>query len=263
MKRRTLVATAAAASLAACSGGVRHARPAPTLILIHGAWHGAWCWERVMPLLARAGCRSIAVTLPGMGERSAELSPAIDLDHHIDAVAEAAWAADGPVALVGHSYGGFVITGAADRLAAAPEKLRALVYVDAFVPSAGERVSDHMPQAARAALAARLAAGDPAYPPVPARFFGLSDPEDIAWVEARLTAQPAATYFQPLRLDRALPATVRRAYVACESPRLAAFDATKARVRANPAWAFHALQTGHDAMITAPADLAALLIRLA
>ena len=90
MKRRTLLAGGTTGVLAACASGVRDAPPKPTLVLVHGAWHGAWCWERVTPLLAQAGYRCVAVTLPGMGERKSELSLAIDLDSHIDAVAIAA-----------------------------------------------------------------------------------------------------------------------------------------------------------------------------
>lgn len=261
MKRRTFLGASAAVGLSACARDRRSASDRPLLILVHGAWHGAWCWSRVTPALERAGCRSVAVTLPGMGERSRELSMAIDLESHIGAVADAARAADAPVVLVGHSYAGFVITGAADRLASSG-RLRSVVYLDAFVPRNGECVADYMPADARARLAAMLAAGNPAYPPVPARFFGVERPEDQAWVQARLTAQPAATYFQPLRLENDLPEAVRRTYLACQAPRLPVFDATKARVRADRVWTYRELQTGHDAMVTAPAMLADALLEL-
>lgn len=262
MKRRTLLGTAAASALTACANGSHTPQAKPTLLLVHGAWHGAWCWERVVLLLGNGGYRSVAVTLPGMGERRSELSAAIDLDCHINAVSDAARAIEGPVVLVGHSYAGFVITGTADRLAASGT-LRSLIYVDAFVPSEGEKASDYMPEEARTKLAATLAMGDPAYPPIRAEFFGLEQPEDVAWVQARLTAQPAATYFQPIRLDNRLGVGIRRSYVACQSPRLPVFDSTKARIRADASWIYQELQTGHDAMITSPDRLAKLLIQLA
>ncbi|WP_429612704.1 hypothetical protein [Variovorax sp. W2I14] len=130
-----------------------------------------------------------------------------------------------------------VLRGAADRLAASG-KLRSLIYVDAFVPSEGEKASDYMPEEARTKLAATLAMGDPAYPPIRAEFFGLEQPEDVAWVQARLTAQPAANYFQPIRLDNRLGVGIRRSYVACQSPRLPVFDSAKARIRADASWIY-------------------------
>ncbi|VTU38610.1 alpha/beta hydrolase [Variovorax sp. PBL-E5] len=262
MQRRSFLGAGAVGILTDCAGGAIDAQSRPVIILVHGAWHGAWCWERVTPLLGRAGYRSVAVSLPGMGERKSELSLSINLDSHIDTVVEAALAPGQPAALVGHSYAGFVITGAAARLASSG-RLRSLVYLDAFVPADGEQVSDYMPADARAKLAATLAAGNPAYGAVPARFFGIEKPEDIDWAQARLTAQPAATYFQPLHLAAALPPATRRSYIACQSPRLPVFDATKARIRGTASWTYRELQTGHDAMVTAPQDLSLLIAELA
>ena len=105
-------------------------------VLVHGAWHGAWCWRDVLPLLWQAGHRAHAVTLTGLGDRSHLLSPSIDLDTHIqDVVAtiEAEELTD--VVLVGHSYAGMLITAVADLI---PKKLSRLVYVDAVVPKPGE-----------------------------------------------------------------------------------------------------------------------------
>lgn len=257
MKRQMALGALAAGTLAACGtpGSGTHR---PTLLLVHGAWHGAWCWKRVMPVLKADGWRPLALTLPGLAERRTELSTAINLESHISAVVEVAARVDGPVALLGHSYGGFVITGAADRLAPSG-RLASITYLDAFVPRAGQRASDSMAPGARAALESAFARGEAAYAAPPVRFFGIENPEDAAWVQTEITAQPAGTYLQPLRLNAALPASVKRSYIACQRPRLPVFDDTKARIRDDPAWTYGELQTGHDAMITAPRELASMI----
>jgi pimeloyl-ACP methyl ester carboxylesterase len=263
----TAAAAAAATSLAACAqlqkteyGGVG-AGPRPDVVLIHGAWHGGWCWDRVATQLRGAGYRVVAPTLPGMGERRAELSTAIDLDSHIQTAVDACNAMTGKVVLVGHSYGGFVVTGAADRFAASG-RLAGLVYLDAFVPDSGQMVSDYQAPEMRARVKAAFAAGNAAIPAPPATFFGISDPKQLAFVTARLTPQPAGTYLQPLTLSGPLPASVKRYYIACNDPRIPVFNDIKARVAADPSWRYTALETGHDAMVIDPSTLADTIMNL-
>jgi len=106
-----------------------------TFVLVHGAWHGGWCWKRVAALLRQAGHEVFAPTLTGLGERAHLMSNAIDLHTHIrDILGVLQWEELADVVLCGHSYGGMVISGVADRV---PEKLRSLVYLDAFVPDNG------------------------------------------------------------------------------------------------------------------------------
>ena len=260
MQRRTLMIGTCAAALTACAS---RAQPPATFVLVHGAWHGGWCWERVVPHLKAAGHTVRTPTLPGMGERRAELSTAIDLDSHVQAVVDTALDThvSSPLVLVGHSYGGFVITGAADRLAGGG-RLRSLVYLDAFVPQDGERMADHMSPESRNALRAAFDAGQAAYAPLPATAFGITNAADAAWANARLTPHPAGTYLQPIRLHAPLPADIRRSYVECRAPSLAVLAPTQARLRADPAWTYRQLATGHDAMITAPRELSDLLLAL-
>lgn len=260
MKRRTALGAMTAGSLCACAATQATRPPAdrPMLVLVHGAWHGAWCWERVLPLLQEDGWKAVALTLPGLAEDHGELSTAIDLEAHVAAVVQAADRLGVPVALVGHSYGGFVVTGAADRLAPSG-RLRSVVYLDAFVPRNGEKTADYMAPEARAALQAAFARGDAAYKPPPVRFFGVQEPADAAWAQARVSPQPAGTYLQPLKLSGELPATVKKDYIACQSPRLPVFDETKVRIRNDPRWTYRELQTGHDAMIITPRELASMI----
>src|SRR5438128_128006 len=102
-----------------------------TFVLVHGAWHGGWCWKRVTPLLRAAGHEVYATTLTGLGERVHLASPNVGLALHVqDVVGVLEYEDLRDVILVGHSYGGIVISGVADRV---PERLRHLVYLDALV----------------------------------------------------------------------------------------------------------------------------------
>ncbi|MFY8085828.1 MAG: alpha/beta fold hydrolase, partial [Rubrivivax sp.] len=149
-------------------------------LLVHGAWHGAWCWRRLVPLLAQAGHRVHAVTLTGVGERAHLLSPAIDLETHITDVMAAMDAEEmDHVVLVVHSYAGMLGTAVADRR---PGRLQHLVYLDAVLPKPGESWSSTHASATRAArIAAAFADPLHAFPAPDPSVFGLSA-DDHAWV---------------------------------------------------------------------------------
>lgn len=114
-----------------------------TFVLVHGAWHGGWCWRRLLPLLRSAGHEACTPTLTGLGERANRHTPATDLATHIqDVVGVPEFEEPRDVALVGHSYGGLVIAGVAARV---PERVAHLVYLDAFVPGDGQALLDLLP----------------------------------------------------------------------------------------------------------------------
>lgn len=229
-------------------------------VLVHGAWHGAWCWRRLLPGLWSAGHRAFAVTLGGVGERAHEAAPTVTLESHIADVTAviAAEELQGAV-LVGHSYAGLVITGAADRLAtSAARPLARLVYVDAVVPQPGECWSsthDAPTQAARRAAIAR----DGSLPPPDPAVFGLAG-ADRDWVARRMTPQPGAVYDAPLHFDPARVATLVRSFVDCTAPALATIAASRRRVRTEPGWRVAEIATGHDPMISAPDALLKTLL---
>jgi pimeloyl-ACP methyl ester carboxylesterase len=249
---------AAAATTATAPHAIAQPRPR-TFVLIHGAWHGGWCWQRVTPLLAASGHRVLAPSLAGLAERKHLLSAAIDLDTHIDETVALLEREDlRDVVLVGHSYGGLVITGVADR---APGRLARLVYLDAVIVNGGEAWSvTHTPE--RVAAWARLAApsGGVSVPPPDAGVFGIADPADRAWVNGRLTPHPYRTYSQPLRLARPPGAGLRKTHVACRGPGALSATARRVPIDAAHGWTVRTLDAGHDAMITAPAALARLLL---
>lgn len=234
------------------------------LLLVPGAWHGAWCWRRLLPLLWQAGHHPHAVTLTGLGERRRELTHAVTLQTHIDDVLAAVQAEEmeSPV-LVGHSYAGMVITGAADRLTAdGPGRVARLVYIDAIVPLPGETWSSTQDAATVAArVAAAEADGALSLPPPDPAAFGLTG-ADRDWVARRQTPHPFAPYREPLAFDGGRWRALARSYIDCSSPALASIEPSRRRVREQGDWDRHELATGHDPMISAPAELAALLSRI-
>jgi len=240
-------------------------------VLVHGAWHGAWCWRRVVQPLASAGHRVHAVTLTGLGERSHLMSPAITLETHITDVYNAIEVEElDDVVLAVHSYAGMIGTAIADRM---PERLRHLVYVDAVVPRPGESWSStHAAATREARVVAAQGSPDFSFPPPDPKVYGLSG-ADHAWANRRQTPHPGHTYEAPLEFDPARVASVARTFVSCTQPALATIDAIRPRV-ADPrfwdgAWQAGAgarvaqIATGHDPMISAPRELTRILLECA
>lgn len=228
-------------------------------VLVHGAWHGAWCWRKVLPGLWQAGHRAFAVSLTGVGEKAHLMSPAIRLGTHVQDVVELVEAEElDRCILVGHSYGGMAITGAADRLAG---RVGHLVYVDAMVPHDGECWSSSHDEATRASRRAAIAQHG-ALPPPDVSVFGLSG-DDAAWVQRRQRPQPGGVYDDPLNFDAARLASLPRTFIDCVAPALGTIAQSRRRVRSEPGWTVHTLQTGHDPMVSAPQDLLRLLLSVA
>jgi pimeloyl-ACP methyl ester carboxylesterase len=225
-------------------------------VLVHGAWHGAWSWGRVLPALWGTGHRAFTVTLTGVGERAHALSPTITLDTHIRdvvAVLDAEELTD--CVLVGHSYAGMVITGAAE---CRPERIGRLVYLDAVVPRPGDAWSTGHTQAIRAERRDRISELGWLPPPDPA-VFGLAG-ADRDWVARRLTPQPGGVYDAPLTFGEARWRGLPRTFVDCTDPALASMAGMRERVRQQGDWTVVEIATGHDAMISAPEPLVAALL---
>ncbi len=236
-------------------------------VLVHGAWHGAWCWRRVVDALHAQGHRAFAVTLTGLADRAHLMSSLITLETHVSDVANTIEAEElRDVVLAVHSYAGMIGTAVADRM---PERLRHLVYVDAVVPRPGESWSSTHASATREArLAAAQASPDFSFPPPDPSVFGLAA-DDHAWVQRRQTRHPGHTYQAPLQFDPQRVAGVPRTFVDCVRPRLGTIDSIRPRVRDAGFWdgawiegggiRIVELQTGHDPMISDPEALTRLL----
>jgi pimeloyl-ACP methyl ester carboxylesterase len=230
-----------------------------TFVLVHGAWHGGWCWKRVTPLLRAAGHEVYAPTLTGLGERAHLLSRDVNLDTHIQDVVNLLDCEElTDVVLVGHSYAGIVIAGVATQR---PGRVAHLVYLDAFVVRDGQSLEDlHTPEAVAGHEARVLAEGEGwRLPPPPRWRFDVTDEADGAWLASRIGPQPYATFTQPVRLgDTAPPAAT---YIFCSQP--GGFRRQAERVRDAPGWRYRELDTGHDAMVTQPRELTDLLVEVA
>ncbi|MDX3377325.1 alpha/beta fold hydrolase [Streptomyces sp. ME02-6991-2A] len=239
-----------------------------TYVLVHGAWHDGRVWDRVVPHLARAGHRVSAPSLTGHGEKAHLLGPDVGLDTHIADVVGLLVEEDlTDVVLVGHSYAGMVVAAVADRL---PDRIAALVFVDAMVPADGESVLDVMPHT-RHLL--DLAAGSatpwrippPPEGPEPQGLFGVTDPVDMAWLRTMLVDESARCFRQPVRLDNPAAAAIPRTYIHCVGSEPAGVTrrpvpaaqphGTPSRVRE--------VRSGHDCMVTVPGELAELLLEAA
>lgn len=228
-------------------------------VLVQGAWLGAWCWQRVLPGLWRAGHRAFAVPLSGVGERAAQFGPGIRLATHVQDVCAVIEAEElQRVVLLGHSYAGVVVTGVADRL---PDRISRLVYLDAVVPRSGESWSSgHAPETQaqrRQAIAdtGGIAPADPA-------LFGLQG-DDAAWLQRRQTPQPGGVYDDLLHFDEARWAALPRTFIDCTQPALKTIDAARRRVREQPGWQRLEIPTGHLPMVSAPEALLRHLLALA
>lgn len=227
-------------------------------VLVHGAFHGGWCWEAVAALLTAKGHRVYAPTLAGCAERSSESHGVITLRTHVDAIVDIIEADDlHDVVLVGHSLGGMVVTAVADRVL---DRISSLVYIDAFVPESGQAARDLIPAAMHSAAlsAVHLKGGGVSLPVIfPAAKF-VQFAEDAANdFLSRLTSQPFMTFSEPIYLQHAPVA--RRTYVYCSAVPFGLFDGYAAAAQADPSWTFHDLPTAHDAMIEAPEALTSIL----
>lgn len=237
-----------------------------TFVLVHGAWHGGWCWRHVADRLRAAGHAVFTPTCTGLGERAHLLDARVGLGTFVQdicAVIETEELEE--VVLVGHSFGGLVISGVADRLRG---RLASLIYLDALLVRPGESALDLMPPAVRAERS-RTIDDDGLRICLPsAEKMGVVDPAQAAWVERRITPHPLKAYRDPLPLAHPLGNGLPKAYVAVTAPWYAPLAEVRARVQAereaDPAsWGWHELAAGHDAMVTHPEPLAELLLRLA
>ena len=237
-----------------------------TFLLVHGAWHSGRAWDRVVPLLESAGHRALAPSLTGYGDKAHLLSPEVGLGTHVDDVVGLIEHEDlHDVVLVGHSYAGMVISAVADRV---PDRIARLVYLDAMVPRDGESAVDVMPISA--ALVEAALAGDggwrvPPLPelPAPHGLFGVTDPDDVAWLRTLLSDQPVACLQERVTLDDPAAGRIPRTHVHC-TVKPDGFERRPVPPTQPDGRPAHVVEfaTGHSVMITMPDALVALLSTL-
>ncbi|WP_249164435.1 alpha/beta fold hydrolase [Bradyrhizobium jicamae] len=218
-----------------------------TFVLVHGAWHGGWCWRRVRERLVGRGHHVYTPTLTGVADRSHLLSASVNLSTHItDVVNLIRWEEMTDIVLCGHSYGGFVVTGVADQM---PERIAALVYLDAYVPESGQSWADLRPRKTPAELT---------LPPISAEVFRVNE-RDRQWVDRQCTPHPAASATEKLVLTGAYRVVSRKLYIRATSFPSPAFDPVYERAKSDPGWIAKELACGHDAMLEMPDELTEIL----
>jgi pimeloyl-ACP methyl ester carboxylesterase len=261
--RRAALGAMAAVSAVAVSGATQSARAQTgqkTFVLVHGTWHGGWCWRRVADMLEKKGHKVYAPSLTGMAERSHLLTKDVNLTTHVnDVVNLIKWEDLQDIVLVGHSSAGFVITQAAEQIGPA---VASIVYLDAFVPQAGDNLISLANPGPRKALEDAVARGDLVAKPVPAAAFNVNE-KDRAWVDAKCTPHPLAAVVEKVTAAEARERIARKTYIRAMGFMSPVFDQTLAKMKTTPGWKTYDVPSGHDVMVDMPERLAEILLEVA
>jgi pimeloyl-ACP methyl ester carboxylesterase len=232
-----------------------------TFVLVHGAWHGGWCWRRVADRLRAAGHDVYTPTLTGLGESSHLLNPTINLQTHIrDIVGLLRWEELNDVVICGHSYGGMVLAGAIDI---EHKRIKAAVYLDALVPEkSGQSATDLRggSRNAEALAAIRTKGKGWMIPPTSAKHFGVNE-ADQAWVDEKCTPLPAGCFTQPVTLTGAWLNVPHKSYIRAGGYAAPQFDQAMERLAGDESWQVSSFPCGHDIMVDMPAELSEALIK--
>jgi pimeloyl-ACP methyl ester carboxylesterase len=233
-----------------------------TYVLVHGGWHGAWCWSRIIPLLEQAGHRAIALDLPGCG-RDKTPSASLTLKDYVDAVVRELDALPEPANLIGHSSGGVVVTQVAE---ARPDKIRSLVYLSALVPQNGESIMSLFQQATESTLLRSVVpSADQAYLTIPdaavkACFYELCPPEYVTLARLCLVPQPISPGLTPVATTEKNAGRVPRVYIETLRDRAIPHAFQKRMHTTTPCRKVHTLDTDHSPFFSAPEQLTELLL---
>ena len=242
-----------------------------TFVLVHPAWHGAWYWKKVTPLLRAQGYDVYTPTLTGLGELAHLARPEVGLRTHIEDVVNVLEYGDlRNVILVGNSSAGMVITGVGER---SPQRIAQLVYLDAFVPGHGQSLLDMLPPDRRNAFEEFVRSEGkgwllPRFAPLPweqivRNIWGVSDDADVKWMLDRLVPTPFGHFTEPVQRTNPASEKLARTYVRCLQFKHAGFDEHAAMARRTAGWRYREMATPHLAPITHPRELVELLVELA
>lgn len=230
-----------------------------TYVLVHGAWVGSLIWRPIARSVRQAGHEVYTPTLTGLGERRHLLRRDIDLDTHVmDVLGVIDYEDLSDIVLVGHSYGGMVVTGVAD---AVPEKIASLVYLDAFVPRNGQSLSGMVAQEMLQSSAPNGEAW--LTPPLPIEAFGEPSPAVRDFAERKTSPQPVACFTQPLELTGGIDRIARKTYIYCNDPQPTTFTPFYESLKHAPGWTVHTLPCTHLVQMDMPGELTALLLEAA
>lgn len=231
-----------------------------TFVLVHGGWHGAWAWSRVMERLRSEGHDVFAPTLTGLADRAHLLTREVDLSTHVgDVLGVFERERLDEVVLCGHSYGGVVVTAVADRMA---ERIRSLVYADAFVPRDGAALVDLVEEDRRELLLSGARAhGEGWMVPAPdALAWDLEDPADRLWVDSLTTPHPLAAFVEKVRLTGRWKDIARKIFIVGDRYQRPSFRRIATDLKKEDGWTIRHLDCGHEVMIECPAELVDILL---
>jgi len=231
-----------------------------TFLLVHGAWHGGWAWVRVADRLRAHGHRVFTPTLTGLGERAHLISPGVNLSLHVaDVLGLITYERLTDFVLVGHSYGGCVISSVAESV---PDAIRSIVFLDAFIPDNGDATLDLVQPAVQEIIQASLERGDTTIPVRNAAAFRVNE-KDRAWVDSLAGPQPIGTMTEKIRLTGARDRVPKKSYIRAAGYPNVSFEKAYARAKADPTWRTYEVPCGHDVMIDEPDRLTDILIEVA
>jgi pimeloyl-ACP methyl ester carboxylesterase len=229
-----------------------------TFVLVHGAWGGSLLWRPIAQALRRAGHEVYTPTLTGLGERKHLVNRSVDLGTHTADILNVIDYEDlSDIILVGHSYGGMVVTGVADAI---PDKIASLVYLDAFVPENGQSLFSLIPaEAPRPDRPPIPASEDYLTPPLPPAAFGVS-PDVAAFMEKKASPQPTACFTQGVNLTGGINRIKNKTYIYCNVPAPTTFTPFYEKLKNKPGWEVHTLPCTHLVQMDMPNELTALLL---
>ena len=254
------VLAGAAASAAALGGTPAMAQTSArkTFVLVHGAYHGGWCWRRVSDLLEQKGHKVFVVTLTGLGERSHLLTKDTDLDTHIaDVVNVIKWEDLKDICLVAHSYGGWPGSGAVEQML---DRISSVIWLDAFKPQDGQRGLEYA--TGRQALLDAVAKGELSRRPPKAEAYSISQ-KDYAWIDSKLSLQPNSIVRDAIKLTGAMQKVVKKTFIRAPKYPQAMFDRALSECKADPSWTTYVTENSHhDIMIDQPEWLADVLLKV-
>jgi pimeloyl-ACP methyl ester carboxylesterase len=269
LTRRNFLKSAVAVSAGAAIGidsmrSTTSAAQTRNYVLVHGAWHGGWCWRRVADILTAEGQRVFTPSLTGVGDRAHLFSKDISLQTHVDDILSFVEAEElRGFVLVGHSYGSNVISGVADVLR---ERVSHYIYLDGIVPMDMSKGGSwswsdfNTPEAREERLKlVREQGGGIALPPPLPSAFAVTEPADAAWVQRQLRPMPVQTYTGRITFKNGGSNGMKRTYIASNKPQYASLVPTYERIKSDKSWSFITIEAGHDSMVIAPRELALLL----
>jgi pimeloyl-ACP methyl ester carboxylesterase len=254
--RREAMMGATAVLTVATSSNASAQLAGKTFVLVHGAWHGGWCWRRVSDILERKGNKVFSPTMTGLGERAHLLTRDVNLTTHIaDIVNVMEWEDLSNVVLVAHSYGGIIASGVAER---AHDRISSIVFLDAFMPENGETLLEKSSPAFVDAIKGAIERGDSGIKAPPAAAFGIEE-KDRKWVDSKTTPHPVGTYTEKAVYTGGRDKIGSKTFIRAKGYKSVTFDANLAKVKA-AGWKTHELDVGHDAMVIIPDQLTEILL---